>query len=472
MSISTTLAACALVLVVTAGGVSGTIDITAPAVQDDPPTSITECTVITDPGRYRLGNDIGPSSGEGSCLYIYSDDVTIDGNGYTIDGTLDLGDYEETNDIRRTELRDLTVTHVRTTRGVSDLTLDSVVVTQSLSGLFFSDVTITDSRFGGSGIYAEEDSGDIVIMNSTFDGNTGVRFWEYLTNARIVNNEFRGSSIDIHSTGTDTEDVLIADNHFDDSSVSTGEGGRDIEIRSNEFVNGSRINLLTPSLVVGNNISGGDVGISVGLIRPADEDNNLRIVDNRITDNRVGVHVNTENVNPEYLHIEGNHFDGNTEFGVQNVGGEVSESIVDARHNSWGDSSGPSSAPADDPDAPFADPVTGALANGSGDAVSEGSETPGVSNVRFDPVSGETPTLSPLDDSYAGPPQDPDGDGVHEDVNGDGELTVVDVQAFFLHYEDAAVQANVDAFDVNGDGVVNVVDVQALFIEQQGGQQS
>ena len=386
MPTRTTLLACLLVLVVASGGVAGTVQPSFSAT--NAATTITECTVITEPGEYVLGDDIGPSGGEGSCLFIYSDGVTIDGNGYAVDGTLDLGDYEQTNTSRGTELRDLTVTSIRTTRGVSDLTLNSVVVTQSLDGLFFSNVTVTDSRFGQ--ITMNEDSGDIVITNSTFvDG--GVTFWEYVTNARIENSEFENSRLRIGSTGTATENVLVANNSFDDSSISTAEGGRDIEIRSNEFVNGSSINLLTPGLVVGNNISGGDVGISVGLIRPADDENHLRIVDNRITDNRVGVRVHSGSVNPEYLHIEGNTFDGNTEFGVQNVGGEARESIVDARNNSWGDPSGPSSAPANDSDAPFADPVTGTLANGSGDAVSEGSETPGVSNVRFDPVRGDEP---------------------------------------------------------------------------------
>ena len=47
------------------------------------------------------------------------------------------------------------------------------------------------------------------------------------------------------------------------------------------------------------------------------------------------------------------------------------DTVLDARNDDWGDPSGPSSAPANDSDAPFADHVTGALANGSGDAVSE-----------------------------------------------------------------------------------------------------
>jgi hypothetical protein len=63
------------------------------------------------------------------------------------------------------------------------------------------------------------------------------------------------------------------------------------------------------------------------------------------------------------------------------------------------------------------------------------------------------------------PPQDPDGDGEYEDVNGDGSVDVVDVQALFANLDDPAVRNNPDAFDFNGDGQVDVVDVQRLFNE-------
>jgi hypothetical protein len=69
------------------------------------------------------------------------------------------------------------------------------------------------------------------------------------------------------------------------------------------------------------------------------------------------------------------------------------------------------------------------------------------------------------------PPRDPDDDGRCEDVDGDGEVDVVDVQALFAHRESGVVQSNPRAFDFSdpptGDGEVNVVDVQALF-EQRG----
>lgn len=62
---------------------------------------------------------------------------------------------------------------------------------------------------------------------------------------------------------------------------------------------------------------------------------------------------------------------------------------------------------------------------------------------------------------------DPDGDGLFEDVNGDGEFSVVDVQALFANLDSAAVQDNPELFDFNGDGRVDVTDVQALFASLQ-----
>lgn len=61
------------------------------------------------------------------------------------------------------------------------------------------------------------------------------------------------------------------------------------------------------------------------------------------------------------------------------------------------------------------------------------------------------------------PAADPDGDGTFEDVNGDGTVDVLDVQALFSNLQTSGVKGN-SAFDVNGDGTVDVLDVQALFV--------
>jgi hypothetical protein len=63
-------------------------------------------------------------------------------------------------------------------------------------------------------------------------------------------------------------------------------------------------------------------------------------------------------------------------------------------------------------------------------------------------------------------PLDLDDDGRYEDINGNGEFTIFDVQAFFLNFESDAAQKNPAAFNFNGaenPQEVNIFDVQGLF---------
>ena len=64
------------------------------------------------------------------------------------------------------------------------------------------------------------------------------------------------------------------------------------------------------------------------------------------------------------------------------------------------------------------------------------------------------------------PAQDLDDDGVYEDVDGDGELTIFDVQALFDNRDDIASE-NVEFFDFDDNGEVDIFDVQQLFDQQQ-----
>ena len=63
------------------------------------------------------------------------------------------------------------------------------------------------------------------------------------------------------------------------------------------------------------------------------------------------------------------------------------------------------------------------------------------------------------------PPRDLDGDGLYRDLNGDGSLTVADVQIFFQQRDSDVIQDNVDAFDFRTDGALSIGDVQLLFQE-------
>lgn len=399
MTIRTTLVACVLVLIVATGGVVGTIgaptDHSSPTAQTET-TTLTQCTTITTSGTYVLSQDIGPATGTDPCLRVDANEVTIDGNGYTINGDIRVGDTDRTEFYRGLTLRNVTADFV-SGEALFDLTVTSSDLNDGIEALFFTNVTVTDSRLGGSGIVFSEQGTNIIVENNTFDGEEGIGLFERVQNARLVDNTFAltglterpvSYAVFLSSTSGTTRDVLVADNRIDGAGgdgVVVVEGGTDIDVLRNNITNASEgiEYLAAGGTIAENDISGNDVGIGLYAVEPVDDVIDVLVQNNRITDNRVGI-FSESIVDTDGLRVRDNLIAGNSEFGVNNIG----QSLVDARNNDWGDASGPSSAPANDSDAPFADPVTGLLADGSGDAVSEGT-TSGVSNVRFDPVTGE-----------------------------------------------------------------------------------
>ena len=66
-------------------------------------------------------------------------------------------------------------------------------------------------------------------------------------------------------------------------------------------------------------------------------------------------------------------------------------------------------------------------------------------------------------------PRDLDGDGLYEDINGDGKLADDDLALLGFHVDSEAVQENARAFDFDNDGAVDFNDVVALkgMVEEQ-----
>jgi PKD repeat protein len=77
----------------------------------------------------------------------------------------------------------------------------------------------------------------------------------------------------------------------------------------------------------------------------------------------------------------------------------------------------------------------------------------------LEPTADGPPALPGFENA----PTDPDGDGVYEDVNGNGAVTLADVTALFANTDSAAVTENPAAFDVNGNDEFTLADVTALF---------
>jgi PKD repeat protein len=62
-------------------------------------------------------------------------------------------------------------------------------------------------------------------------------------------------------------------------------------------------------------------------------------------------------------------------------------------------------------------------------------------------------------------PTDPDGDGVYEDVNGNGAAGFTDVVLLFKNIEWIKANEPVAAFDFNHSGSIGFQDIVALFKE-------
>lgn len=75
----------------------------------------------------------------------------------------------------------------------------------------------------------------------------------------------------------------------------------------------------------------------------------------------------------------------------------------------------------------------------------------------FNPI----PELLPIGGSI-NLPQDLNGNGLNEDINGDRQLTPADLSLFALNIDNILIQTHVECFDFNGDGAVNLADVRAL----------
>ena len=61
------------------------------------------------------------------------------------------------------------------------------------------------------------------------------------------------------------------------------------------------------------------------------------------------------------------------------------------------------------------------------------------------------------------PPTDPDGDGLYEDVDGDGEANYDDAVDLFGRFDDSSVQDDPARFDFNGNGRLDFDDIVELF---------
>lgn len=279
---------------------------------------------------------------------------------------------------------------------------DTTVETSTFAGVLAigNDIRVTDSTFldqGGDSVWFMG-TDDGLIENNTMEGRGASSSWygaivspspggDQPSRVTIKNNEVSHHRIGAFSlsalgttmrSNTVTDSAAgfvssyssrdrIVDNHVRDSRFGAIGWGQTpgLTIEDNTFVhneNGTRVNS-TPA--------GGDA---------------IEVTGNTLENNtRRGILVGP-NADGDELKIRENSIAGNGWYGID--ASRVVLGTVDARDNYWGASDGPSSPTAS---SPLEDPVTGALADGAGDGVSEADEEDGTASVRFDPWLTEAP---------------------------------------------------------------------------------
>ncbi|WP_226021759.1 fibronectin type III domain-containing protein [Halomicrobium salinisoli] len=80
------------------------------------------------------------------------------------------------------------------------------------------------------------------------------------------------------------------------------------------------------------------------------------------------------------------------------------------------------------------------------------------------PIIEPTPEPEPIDGTR---PTDPDGDGLYEDINGNGEVDYSDVVEYFNNMDGETMQADARFYDYNGNGEIDFADLVDLFGEVQ-----
>lgn len=122
--------------------------------------TIESCTNITRSGRYKIAGDIEHHGSSGICIRIRANDVTIDGNGHTIEGSRIYNSFGVSiDDVRNVRIEDLAVTDMFTGFNVvgSRVRLEDVIA----------------SGNSGSGVLMNPDSERCTVRNSDLSNNDG-----------------------------------------------------------------------------------------------------------------------------------------------------------------------------------------------------------------------------------------------------------------------------------------------------------
>lgn len=223
-------------------------------------TEIDGPTVIDESGQYELVDDI-----EGE-IKIVADDVTLEGNGYTISN----GDRGiELNDVSDIIIRNMTINSAIGAiyaNSASSITVKEVIGGVSSSGALTFDIDGDDNTF---------------VDNEIQDGELAMRIFG-------SGNEVRNNDIDLSILSGIS--MRGDDNHIQQNNVSTGGTGISVSgnqnrVHANSVVDGNArtgIHIGGTDNTVTKNEAEGEIGIRVGS-------DNSEIVNNDAYGGRVGI---------------------------------------------------------------------------------------------------------------------------------------------------------------------------------------
>ena len=246
-----------------AGATSGPLPASIQGSNQSGATEIGSCTVIDEPGRYELTEDVR-GSGD-TCIHVKASDVVVDGNGHTVGaanhsnvsaGVLvhngSASDIEQdVEELANVTVRDLRVTGwtngVRTGEFVSDgptVTIENVTAVDNEGGFVLygagesslTNVTATENRVSGVFIW-ESSSVDVDDLTVSDNGGNGL-----VLDQSVLTSNFT----DVTATGNGGHGVLVGtsavDNRFVDAYVAgNGEAGVHLSDSAGTYVRNATI---------------------------------------------------------------------------------------------------------------------------------------------------------------------------------------------------------------------------------------
>ncbi|MHB9287017.1 PKD domain-containing protein [Halobacteriales archaeon Cl-PHB] len=232
----------------------------------DDPALIENCTTITAPGQYRLGEDLTAPADATACIAIESSNVSLDGQGYVVDGTVGYEAPKQSvhygiairspagDTVSNVSITDLTVTewtHGVDVRDAADVRITDVTAEHNRVGIVFDGTArsavdgsvVSDSAKHGVRVKGHSDQIGVYDSSITRSGDRGI--FVSVANATLV----QGVHVTDHETGIlvqDAVDTVVRDNTF------AGNNKTGIRLRS---TNGTQL--------LANDVRGGTAGIVV-----------------------------------------------------------------------------------------------------------------------------------------------------------------------------------------------------------------